>query len=69
MAAWWAAGYGVAQSRTRVPRLSSSSSSFISLRVMTGVRDEIKARSFELKEVRMAFGHDSKEKGRRQGLT
>ena len=28
-AAWWAAVYGVAQSRTRLKRLSSSSSSFI----------------------------------------
>lgn len=36
---------------------------------MTGIRDEIQARSFELKEVRMAFGRDSEEKGRRQGLT
>jgi len=36
---------------------------------MTGVRHEIKARSFELKEGRMAFGCDSEEKGRRQGLT
>ena len=29
--AWWAAVYGVTQSRTRLKRLSSSSSSFISL--------------------------------------
>ena len=37
--------------------------------MMTGIRAEIQARSFELKEVRMAFGRDSEEKGRRQGLT
>ena len=29
--AWWASVYGVAQSRTRLPRLSSSSSTFVPL--------------------------------------
>ena len=33
--AWWAALYGVAQSRTRLKRLSSSSSSIISIRQKT----------------------------------
>ena len=40
--AWWAAVYGVAQSRTRLTRLSSSSSSICSLTLNT------KAESFSL---------------------
>src|SRR5574338_1367179 len=31
--AWWAAVYGVAQSRTRLKRLSSSSSNFLEMRL------------------------------------
>ena len=34
--AWWAAAYGVAQSRTRLTRLSSSSSSSLKRRVILG---------------------------------
>ena len=35
--AWWAAVYGVAQSRTQLKRLSSSSSSFLSFLLCIGI--------------------------------
>ena len=37
--AWWAAVYGVAQSRTRLKRLSSSSSSFLCSPTLTSIRN------------------------------
>ena len=45
--AWWAAVYGVAQSWTRLKRLSSSSSSFIYSPILTSVHDCWKNHSFE----------------------
>ena len=39
--AWWAAVYGVAQSRTRLKRLSSSSSSFLCLDAQLDNRNDL----------------------------
>ena len=46
--AWWAAIYGVAQSRTRLKRLSSSSSSsFLHSPTLTSIRDHWKNHSLD----------------------
>ena len=44
--AWWAAVYGVAQSRTRLKRLSSSSSSMTSYK-LGGRKNQVEAESKE----------------------
>ena len=44
--AWWAAVYGVAQSRTRLKRLSSSSSSMTSYK-LGGRKNQVEAESEE----------------------
>ena len=46
---WWAAVYGIAQSRTRLKQLSSSSSSFLYSPTLTSIHDYWKNYSFDLK--------------------
>ena len=61
--AWWAAVYGVAQSRTRLKRLSSSSSSIVYIRASLVAQIVKNLPAMQMTRVRSLGWEDLLEKG------